>query len=482
MLDQDQETERTAKLVKRFTAAHFETHPENASTLGAEGYAHRLSSPSREAALRQLSYLRATLNEAMTIHAAGASIDVALDLDGLERIARFHARAIEHDRDAENLETAALPNAALHHSALHARSLDDIHALIERARAVPAYLREHAENLRRGVKDGRAADRDVATIFAERILPGAARSIEAIVGDVGRRIVAVPGTDAALGTLSEALAEASAAYRAMAKTVAEEILPHGRRHVVLGGGEVAFRLRDVMGVETPIDVLLANAESRLARAHEEIVEHARIAGHANVKHAVDARDVVIGLFASKAETTDEAIHAYEAQLAAATRFVREREVVPIPADLALALEPLPDGIADGCGLTNWPAPLLNPAGRGHALYSRNPDDHPKISAKQLAIHEGIPGHYLQSAVWQRSPASPVRFLGVTDDVAISQGYFGTMVSVEGWAVHMEDVMVREGFFEPGHERMFAAWCDAVRAARVIFDLGLHAQAARSIGP
>ena len=98
-----------------------------------------------------------------------------------------------------------------------------------------------------------------------------------------------------------------------------------------------------------------------------------------------------------------------------------------------------------------------------------------MQTKNLAVHEGVPGHYLQSASWQRGAPSPVRFLGVTDDVAMSRSYFGTMLSVEGWAVHMEQLLLAEGFYDAGPERIFFAFCDAVRAMRVLLDLGLHAR-------
>ena len=469
-------------LVSRFTAAHFAAHPEEASSLGAPGYQARLGSPSREVAASELASLRSAMAEGDAIEeqqrrgALPLDLDLRLDLDALFRAARGRARRIERDLDAEVLEPATLPHSALQRDALGVRTLADVEALTERARAVPGYLEAHADNLRRGVAEGRGADHDIASTFVERILPGAARSLETLVSEVGGRVASVAGDPSrVLAPLAEALREASMAYRKLSQVVADEILPHARRDVVLGEEETAFRLRDVMGVDTPIDELVAAAQRRLARAHAEIVEHARASGNAGIHCVTDAREVVLSLFEPKPGTIDQALAAYRMQLDAATRFCRERAIVEIPDDLALALEPLPEGIADGAGLTNWPAPLLDPAGRGFALYSPDPSAHPTIMAKQLAIHEGIPGHYLQSAMWQRSPPRPVRFFGVADDVAMAAGTFGTMVSVEGWAVHMEEVMVREGFMEPGRELLFSAWCDAVRAMRVILDLELHAR-------
>src|SRR5256885_12245562 len=115
---------------------------------------------------------------------------------------------------------------------------------------------------------------------------------------------------------------------------------------------------------------------------------------------------------------------------AGTRFVAERKLVALPGRLDFAFEPLPPGIADGTAITNWPAPLLDPQGRGHCLYGDDVTSHVEVATKNLAVHEAIPGHYLQSAIWQRTfagrPRSIVRFSGVCDDVAFARGYFGTM--------------------------------------------------------
>jgi uncharacterized protein (DUF885 family) len=185
--------------------------------------------------------------------------------------------------------------------------------------------------------------------------------------------------------------------------------------------------------------------------------------------------VLTKILEPKPASVAEAVALYERHLGAATRFVKERGIVEVPDALLLALEPLPPGVADGCALTNWPAPLLDRGGKGHALFAPDPNAHPVVQTKNLAVHEGVPGHYLQSACWQRAVSSPVRFLGVADDVAASRGYYGTILAVEGWAVHMEQLLLAEGFYDPGPERMFFAFCDAIRAMRVLLDLGLHAR-------
>ncbi|MDB4935068.1 MAG: hypothetical protein JWP87_2040 [Labilithrix sp.] len=482
------ETRASAVVALRdaFFDAHVLAHPEDGSTLGLREHTGRLSDPSRGAAEIELAQLRATLHEAEVIDAtdatdatetSGLDADLRLDLDAVLRAARHHSRWLERDEDASNLELALLPNGAVQHALLHVEDEEHAEAVARRTEAVPEFLARHLENLRRGARERRGPDRVVSEAFVERVLPGACSSMQAVASGVVARALhhGVTLPSAMVERLARAGSAASEAYRTFTHAIAEEIVPAARHGVCLGAEETAFRLRDTMGLDSSIDALCTLAERSLERAHRDLVEHCRAAGHSDVKTAEDAREVVLGVLAPKPASVEEAVALYERHLDGATRFVEERGLVPVPEGLALELEPLPAGIADGIVLTNWPAPLLDARGKGHALYAAIASEHAIVQCKNLAVHEGIPGHYLQSACWQRGTPSAVRFLGVTDDVAMSRSYFGTMLSVEGWAVHMEQLLCEEGFYDDGAERIFFAFCDAIRAMRVLLDLGLHAR-------
>ncbi len=442
-----------------FFANHVEANPEEGSTLGLREHAGRLSDPSTDAARAELARLRETLR-ALDHVAIDTLTDAALqlDLDATLRAARFHARYLEKDMHATNLELAAFPNGAMQHAALHSRSAADHADVVARARAVPAFLDAHRRNLGRGRAEGRLPARPVASTFVARVLPGAASSTRAL----GAEGIVPPDVATA----------ASDAFVGFARFLEDEIMPMAPPLLRLGPEETAFRIRDVMGIEGSIDELLAHARDALADAQRRMMHHA------GVSKLADAREALTTLFVDTPASIEEALASYRREIDAATRMVKERALVPVPDHLALDLAPLPAGMADGSGFTNWPAPLLDREGRGHALYAKDPAAHPRIMAKQLGVHECIPGHYLQSVMWQRrlcdSPDRAVRFLGVTDDVAMSRGYFGTMVSVEGWAVAMEHLMREQGFFEEGPELFFLAWCNAIHAVRVLLDLELHA--------
>jgi uncharacterized protein (DUF885 family) len=423
-----------ARVCEDLLEAHFHAQPEDASCLGSHAHDGRLGDPSPAAAEAERAALEAIVRDIAAAEPRARDDDARLDLDAAGRIARFDLRYLETDGHASNLELALLPNAALRHAAIHGHGSSDRAA---RERAVPGFLARHAENLRRGVRERRAPDRDVAIAFAEHLLPEVARTTT---GDV------------------------SAAYASFARFVADEVVPAARPIVRLGEAEVLFRLRDVMGVMSTPAELLALAREELARARERI-------GGADVGALLGAQDARI----------EDVVRRYERHLLAATRFVRERDIVAIPEDLALAFEPLPPAVADGSPVTNWPAPLLDARARGHVLYGGDAAAHATVATKNLAVHEGIPGHYLQCAVWQRAFASGeaprhelVRYLALHDDVAMSRGCMASALAVEGWAVHMERTLLREGFYDTDDERLFFAVCDAIRAARVVLDLELHA--------
>lgn len=470
--------ERARAICHGFFDAHTHDHPEEATTLGLWKHGGRLSDPSRAASERELARLSPMLRavESLLADPTGLDLDARLDLDAVARYARHRVRWIERDYDASTLEVCTMPNSSLQHSALHAETRGDVERIAQRARATPEHLARHTENLRRGVRDGRAVDRTCVVAYVERVLPGAATSCARLATDVGVRMKA-RGVDVSsvLVDLGESGELAADAYRKLTRILADEIAPHARAEVALGEEEVAFRLRDVMGLETSIPDLLAFGRRLLATARAKLVDRVQRSGHPEVKTAEQAREPLMALLGAKPATLEEALGLYRRHTDDAVRLIRERGLLPLPDPLAFTLTPLPGGIADGTNLTNWPAPLLDPRGHGHALYSMDPNDHGIVQAKNLSVHEGIPGHYLQSVVWQRGKKSPVRFLGVSDEIAGSRGYFGTMMSVEGWAVHMEHLLREEGFFDDGPEAIFEAFVATIHAVRIINDLEVHCE-------
>lgn len=81
----------------------------------------------------------------------------------------------------------------------------------------------------------------------------------------------------------------------------------------------------------------------------------------------------------------------------------------------------------------------------------------------LAIHEAIPGHYLQLAAANQTPR-PLR------------AAFGSGVFAEGWAVYVTQVMLDEGFGEGDLALELVHWKFYLRCiANALLDAGIHAE-------
>jgi uncharacterized protein (DUF885 family) len=89
----------------------------------------------------------------------------------------------------------------------------------------------------------------------------------------------------------------------------------------------------------------------------------------------------------------------------------------------------------------------------------------------IAYHEGVPGHHLQ--------IGQVRFL--RDRLDRFQRSSGTSGHAEGWALYAERLMDELGYFERPEYRLGFLRAQAMRAVRVVVDLGMHLQLAIPIG-
>jgi uncharacterized protein (DUF885 family) len=91
-----------------------------------------------------------------------------------------------------------------------------------------------------------------------------------------------------------------------------------------------------------------------------------------------------------------------------------------------------------------------------------PEKQTRVGAESTAFHEAIPGHHLQLAIAQeRRDAHPItRFLG-------NSGFS------EGWGLYAERLADEMGLFSSDLDRMGLLSNEALRAARMVVDPGMH---------
>jgi uncharacterized protein (DUF885 family) len=98
----------------------------------------------------------------------------------------------------------------------------------------------------------------------------------------------------------------------------------------------------------------------------------------------------------------------------------------------------------------------------YKINTYEPEKQTRVGQESTAYHEAIPGHHLQLAIAQeRQGAHPItRFLG-------NSGY------TEGWGLYAERLADEMGLFSADLDRMGLLSNEALRAARLVVDPGMH---------
>lgn len=450
-----------------FFREYLALHPEEASTLGVREHASSLTDLSPQGIERSIVFFERVFAELATVHAPNGNEQERLDIRAVTSLASFALHELRDRRSYRtNLELSSFPHAMLAHQSAHAKGEDEWRSMAERASKVPLYLSQHEANLTEGNLRGEAVDTEIAQCFVDYVLPGA--------------IAFLRGLGNAQPRHAAAFESAARAYDVHLAFVRNQVVPSSRENYAIGEAEVLFRLERFLGRPTSIDELLEDANACLKSAQTELVAlaqriSAKSGGSVATHH--DAALLFRKMWSVHPASLEEAFAKYREVQARAIAFVREKELFLFDESFQLDLSTIPPGIAVGTPAINWPAPLLDRTKSGGFLISPDPDAHSISGAANLAVHEGIPGHYLQSFAWQSrfsGEPHPVRFLCVCDDVAMARQYYGTMVSIEGFAAYVEELMLEQGFFSD-EEALLSVVSKAIRAARVIADLSLHAR-------
>lgn len=445
--------------------------PEDASSLGLRGHGHRLRDDDGPAGERELAFHRALLPRLDAV-ADGLDDSEQLDLDSMRRVSRFRIEtlsALDHDR--RSLELSLYPHAMLGHQLAHARDASDLAEVEERLSRVPRALASREAALAEGLLKGHRADRETLSMVTAYALDGAElwyRELDVTLS--ARRLPSEPS----MLTAARAAADATRAHRAFLE---RELTATAADTALLDRDDYAWRLGLFYGEPIAPDELLASARDELSRLGPKLVALAADAAEprgARIASLREALTFVGWLFGEHPTTPSEILHGYGAAIERSRKYVVERTLFRMP-EAELGIVPIPPGMVQGGSVTNWPAPLADRSRKGHLAVSLDPTAHSIAFFQNLAVHEAIPGHFLQSAAWQATfggELSPVRFAAVNDDVACASGYFGAMPNIEGFAVHCEELLFGLGFYE-GSDAVAAVASGIIRAARVVADVTLH---------
>lgn len=334
---------------------------------------------------------------------------------------------------------------------------------VERCRQLGRYLDQAADDLRRGVANGRTPPaRAVQTVVDQ--LDGylqADLSDDPLMAPVPADDVATAAalTDLIRGGIRPAVAR----YR---DVLADEVLPRARPDErpgigALDGGEELYRraLAEHTTTELPPEEIhqlglrivdgLADEYRELGGAVLGTTDLGEIFSRLRDDPALrfDSEDAVREAAESALRRAEEAVPDWFRRLPQAPCEVRE---VPAheAADSTIAyyLPPAMDGSRPGIYYVNTYAPATRT----------------RFESEALAFHESVPGHHLQIAIAQELDVPRLR------RISLITAY------VEGWALYTERLCDEMGLYADDLSRLGMLSFDSWRACRLVVDTGIHA--------
>jgi uncharacterized protein (DUF885 family) len=395
-----------------------------ASTLATLGSAEATSEADRSAA----DFLRERLEAKLAWHRAGEPLRDVRAPFGLVMLVRDSVDLLPQGDDDAWRDVAA------------------------RMRAIPGMLLSWRASLEAGLGQGLRAARRQAVAAAAQADQYAAGTHDALVSSYRDGPLAAE--------LAAAAARAHEGYHEIARYLREDYAPRAAEADPVGAERYAVWSRLSLGADIDPAEAYDWGWAELARIEAELAAEAgKVSPGASVAEAtaiLDRSEYVTGADAYLAWLQDRHDRAIE-QLDGA--------VFDIPPPLRRIEVVLVRGSASGAAYYTGPSEDLSRPGRTWwPLAGR--DDHDRFetwSELSTVFHEGVPGHHLQDGAARVAGDRLSRFARCT----FVSGHG------EGWALYAERLADELGWFSEPGTRLGMLAGSAVRAARVVIDIGVH---------
>jgi uncharacterized protein (DUF885 family) len=454
------EPSQLRQLADDYWEAFLERHPIFATALGDSRYDDRMEDSSPAAR----EEWRARL-ESFEQRLAETPSDDAVTWAALAEAIATDRAFLDADLGAFNVDPMDGPQTEILNIPAYQprRTAAEVEALVARWRAIPGYLDQAGENLKRGAADGRIG----VSMLCRKVVD----QIDAVLAtDDAEWTLALPGEEVPGGRdelvriVGEEIRPAYVRYR---EIVANEILPNARPDerpglMHLPAGPDAYRLlaRAHTSLEMDPEGIHAIGLEEIRRIDGEFIElGASLLGVSGLEATLRAlrtdpalhfgsREEVEAVARASLERANAAIGDWFGRLPrAACEVVVMQAHEEKHSTIAYYREPAADGSRPGQFVINTYAP----------------ETRPRYEAETLAFHEAVPGHHLQLAIAQEVTELPAfrRFNGCT-------------AFIEGWGLYTERLSEEMGLLSGDTDRFGVLSFDAWRASRLVVDTGIHA--------
>ena len=440
------------ELADRYVSELAALDPIGAAARGVDGHDHELTDYSPAGIAARADLARRTARDLQATPQETDRDRVAADLM-LERISSELAmeEAGERGRD---LRIIGSPVQGIRQvfDLMPRSSPSDWEAVASRIVKVPAALDGFIRTLRAASEQGNVAPRRQALACADQA--------EAWSGPSPFFVEYVAGApDALQPSLGEAATAATAAYARLARYLRDEYAPMASE--VDGAGADRYRIAAQSWLGMTIDPIetyhwgweeLHRIDREMAAVADEIVpggtvEEAKALLESDPGRAIEGEDNLVRWIQNLMDSTIEELDGRHFDIAEPIKTVQA--MIAPPGGAAAMYYTPPNEDFSRPGRTWYPT-----QGKTHF---------PLWGEVSIAYHEGVPGHHLQLA--------QVKYL--SEQLSRYQRMAGVGGHAEGWALYAERLMDELGYLDNPDYRLGQLRAQALRAVRVIIDIGMH---------
>jgi len=439
-----------------FSDVYFRFAPTAGTNAGLHQYDTQLEDYSATGVQREIAALHAYEKKVEAINPSALDASVAADREILLNNIRSRLLTLEVIRSWEknpDIYSSGITNSVfVLMERPYASTNTRLHAAVEREKLIPQALLDARKNLKNPPK-----------IFTEIAL-------EQIDGDISFFQNDVPSaffsgfdaaTDAeakvAFAKSNTAVIDALKSYGTWLKS---DLLPRSNGDFKLGADTFRKKLLYDEMVDIPLDRLLQIALDDL---HKNQAEFARVAREVD---PTKTPQQVLAELATIHPTPDQLLPTFQTTFSSLIDFIDTHHIITIPSKVEPTLEETPPFMrATTQASMDAPGPFETHSTKAYFNVTLPEKDWtPQHIAEHMAafnvgtvistsVHEAYPGHYVQF-LWTPQFPSTIRKV------------LGAATNIEGWAHYTEQMMLDQGYGQPGTEAPGAKKIDE-RAAKLI---------------
>jgi uncharacterized protein (DUF885 family) len=350
-------------------------------------------------------------------------------------------------------------------------------AFVGRLRSLPEFLRASADALT-GTDDRPVSALSVQVALAQ--LGGVGDLIDQGLAEAERRSGETQRSRALAADLRAVEPAARAAIDDFRRRLTDEIQPRAEGEGRLGREIFAQKLRHTLASDLSPQEIVSRARRDYDLVRAELLRLARenwselCPGQPPPESDDETTRLALDAIARQHPQPDELIDVNRAEIERIEEFCRSRNLIGLPDEpLQITWTPVfmraygraflqsPGPLDKGLPSYFWITPPDESLGR-EAVESYLREDNDRMNVL-LAIHEGVPGHYLQGAYANESDS-------------LARAVFASGTFAEGWAVYVTQVMMDLGYRDNEPGLWMTHWKFYLRAiTNAIMDVAIHTE-------